>query len=144
MYRLDAVMGKSLDTYSHRGTTRHTPDLVRRSRELGYRGIHTPFIGAVAPGSDPMMMRRIMVEGTFDLDALWANLQPFPILQPKLISYLKKLPPGILGPRIWLPIRAYLFESRLAFWFTLKVLLSLAVAVIALLVWWTTSSIGLR
>jgi len=84
------------------------------------------------------MVRRIMVEGSFDLDAFWANLRPFPILQRKLISYLKKLPPRILGPRLWLPIRAYLFESRLAFLLTLrglKVVLGVVVGIVAVLVW---------
>jgi peptidoglycan/xylan/chitin deacetylase (PgdA/CDA1 family) len=111
---IEALTGRPVDSYSLPGTTRHTRELVRISRELGYRGIHTPFIGAVAPGSDSMMVRRIMVEGSFDLDAFWSNLRPIPILQRKLISYLKKLPPRILGPRIWLPIRAKLFSSPLA------------------------------
>jgi len=136
---IEALTGRPVDSYSLPGTTRHTRDLVRISRELGYRGIHTPFIGAVAPGSDPMMVRRIMVEGSFDLDAFWANLRPFPILQRKLISYLKKLPPRILGPRLWMPIRALLFHSPLAPVLTTqglkRVIVGLAVAVLLLTVW---------
>jgi len=137
-----ALTGRPVDSFSLPGTTRHTRELVQISRELGYRGIHTPFIGAVAPGAEPMMVRRIMVEGSFDLDTFWANLRPLPILQRKLISYLKKLPPRLLGPRLWMPVRAYLFESRLAFLLTLrglKIVLGVAVVVVALLAWWIAS-----
>lgn len=135
---IEALTGRPVDTYSLPGTTRHTRALVRISRALGYRAIHTPFIGAVSPGADPMMVRRIMVEGSFDMAAFRANLRPLPILQRKVISYLKKLPPRILGPRIWMPIRAYLFESRLAFLLTLrglKIVLGVVVAGLALLFW---------
>jgi len=135
---IEALTGRPVDSYSLPGTTRHTRELVRISRDLGYSGIHTPYIGAVAPGSDPMMVWRVMVEGSFDLDAFWANLRPLPILHRTLISYLKTLPPRILGPQIWLPIRSYLFEARLAPLLTLhglKVLLSLVLVAIALLVW---------
>ncbi len=117
---IEALTGRTVDSYSLPGTTRHTHDLVRVSKELGYQSIHTPFIGAVAPGADPMMVRRILVEGTFGVEELFANLRPVPILVRKVISYLKKLPPRILGPRIWIPIRAFLFNSPLAPIFTTR------------------------
>jgi len=136
---IESLTGRPVDTYSLPGTTRHTRHLVHISRALGYRAIYTPFIGAVSPGASPMMIRRIMVEGSFDMDAFRANLRPLPILQRKVISYLKKLPPRILGPRIWMPIRAYLFNSPLASLLTLrglKVMLSAAIVLGVLLGWW--------
>ena len=138
--RFDAIMGKSLDTCSHHGANWHSLDLVQLSCELGHPGIYTPCIGAVAPGSDPIMVRRIMAEAGFDIDAFWANLRPIRTLQRKAIIYRKKLSPRILGPRRWLPIRSCLCESRLATLFItlrgLKVSLSLALVVMALLPWW--------
>lgn len=136
---IESLTGRPVDTYSLPGTTRHTRELVRISRALSYRAIHTPFIGAVSPGANPMMIRRIMVEGSFDMDAFRANLRPLPILQRKVISYLKKLPPRILGPKIWMPIRAYLFNSPLASLLTLrglKMMLSVVVLVGVLLGVW--------
>lgn len=127
---IESLTGRPVDTYSLPGTTRHTRELVRISRALGYRAIHTPFIGAVSPGANPMMVRRIMVEGSFELDAFRANLRPLPILQRKGISYLKKLPPRILGPRIWMPIRAYLFHSPLASLLTLRGLKMVLTAIV--------------
>lgn len=136
---IESLTRRPVDTYSLPGTTRHTRELVRISRALGYRAIHTPFIGAVTPGANPMMIRRIMVEGSFDMDAFHANLRPLPILQRKVIGYLKKLPPRILGPRIWMPIRAYLFTSPLASLLTLrglKMMLTVVVLMAVLLGWW--------
>jgi hypothetical protein len=63
---IEALTGRVVDSYSFPGTTRHTRALVRIS-QLGYRRIDTPFIGAVAPGSVSMMVRRIMVDGIFDI-----------------------------------------------------------------------------
>ncbi len=82
---------------------RRVMELARRE---GYRAVWCSKPGGVRSGADPFGLRRINIEGTLDLDGFTAALTPWGLTQRRIVFAVKSLPARILGPKLWLPIRA--------------------------------------
>jgi peptidoglycan/xylan/chitin deacetylase (PgdA/CDA1 family) len=116
-------------------------DKVRAAAvRLGYRAVWTSDIGTVHVDSDPFHLRRLNVEGWMTGDDLLRSLAPASIVQRRVIAFGKRFPARLIGPRVWLPLRSWLFASPLAPMLTLRGLrrallagMVLAVALAALL-----------
>jgi peptidoglycan/xylan/chitin deacetylase (PgdA/CDA1 family) len=89
----------------------------RRVRESavrqGYRAVCTSDVGTINTGSDPFHLRRLAVEGWMTAADLERMLLPGAIVQRRVIGWLKRAPARLIGPRIWLPFRRWLFASPL-------------------------------
>lgn len=86
---------------------------VRRlAREAGYEGVCVSDVGAIRPGTDVMRLRRINVAGYNDLDEFIARIQPASLARIRFKTALRRVPKRLLGPRLWMPIRAVLRGSR--------------------------------
>lgn len=91
-------------------------------RDAGYRMVFTANPGRVRPGADPMRLRRIAVEGPMSLAEFQRSLRTVTLVQRRIVGWLKRLPPRILGEDRWMPIRKRLFESRLGPYFNFRYL----------------------
>lgn len=115
-------------------------------REAGYRAVCTSDNGATHPGASPLALKRFIVEGSYDLAAFQRSLEPRVMVQRRVLSALKRLPPKLLGERLWMPLRARIFASPLGPWLSfrhLRVGLALLAALLgALLVAGTLAALG--
>ncbi len=50
------------------------------------------------------------------------SLSPRVLVQRRIVSALKRIPPTLLGEKRWMPLRKRLFESRLGRCFTFRYL----------------------
>jgi len=89
-------------------------------REAGYHTVCTSDNGTSNASTDPFKVKRFIVEGSYELDAFQRSLTPRMILQRRILNTLKKLPPKLLGERIWMPLREWLFSSSLGRWLTFR------------------------
>lgn len=117
---LQKMTGRKVDYLSTPSTTRATKRLKKEARQAGYKAIVSCTIGTNNKNSDLFSLKRIIVEGSFDLREFRNNLEPVPIILRSFIGSLKKIPPIILTPRIWMPIRSWLFSTPLASLLILK------------------------
>ncbi len=88
------------------------------ARQAGYDSVCTSDNGTSNRGTDPYRIKRFIVEGSSDLAAFRRSLEPAVIVQRRLLNALKKLPPRLLGERIWMPLRERIFASPLGRWLT--------------------------
>ncbi len=96
-------------------------DKVRAAaQKLGYRAVCTSDTGTLHPGSDPFHLRRLNVEGWMTAADLHAMLTPSAILQRRVIAFAKRFPARLIGPRLWLPFRRWLFASPIGPLLTLR------------------------
>jgi peptidoglycan/xylan/chitin deacetylase (PgdA/CDA1 family) len=87
---------------------------VRESAiRLGYRAVCTSDTGAILPDSDPFHLRRLNVEGWMSPADLENQLRPSTVVQRRIIAFFKRFPARLIGPRIWLPFRRWLFATPL-------------------------------
>jgi peptidoglycan/xylan/chitin deacetylase (PgdA/CDA1 family) len=93
---------------------------LRLCQEAGYRTVCTSDNGTSNPDTDPYRIKRFIVEGSYDIDEFARSLQPRVILQRRILNSLKKLPPKILGERIWMPLREAIFKSPIGRWLTFR------------------------
>jgi len=84
----------------------------------GYRTVFTADPGILRAGCDPGAIPRIAIEGQLTAGALLRTLTPFGLVQRRVINTLKRLPPRLLGGARWMPIRAWLFRSRVGRYLT--------------------------
>ena len=89
---------------------------LAQCRRAGYRSVCTSDPGATARQSSPFHIRRVTVEGSHDLDGFRRSLEPRSLVQRRVLAALKKLPPKLLGERIWMPLRERIFASALGPW----------------------------
>ncbi len=89
---------------------------LAQCRRAGYRSVCTSDPGATGAGTSPFHIRRVTVEGSHDLDGLRRALEPRSLVQRRILAALKKLPPKLLGERIWMPLRERIFASPLGPW----------------------------
>ncbi|MCP4007500.1 MAG: polysaccharide deacetylase family protein [bacterium] len=82
-------------------------------KEAGYASVCTSDNGTCNRDTDPFKIKRFIIEGSYDLAAFEHSLSPRVILQRRIINAMKKLPPKILGERIWMPLRQAIFNSPL-------------------------------
>lgn len=111
---LQKMTGKQVNYLSTPSTTRLTKVLKKEAAQAGYRAIACCAIGTNNKNSDVFSLKRIIVEGSFNLREFKKNLEPTSIILRSFIASLKKIPPIILTPRVWMPIRRWLFSTRLA------------------------------
>jgi peptidoglycan/xylan/chitin deacetylase (PgdA/CDA1 family) len=89
-------------------------------REAGYHTVCTSDNGTSNARTDPFKVKRFIVEGSYELAAFQRSLGPRMIVQRRILNTLKKLPPKLLGERIWMPLREWLFSSPLGRWLTFR------------------------
>ncbi len=89
---------------------RSTLELCRRA---GYLAVCTSDNGTCNRDTDPFRIRRFIVEGGLDVEAFARTLAPRVIVQRRVLNGLKKLPPKLLGEKVWMPLRQRVFESAL-------------------------------
>ena len=97
-------------------------ETLRLCQEAGYGTVCTSDNGTSNRDTDPYKIKRFIVEGSYDLDAFRNSLRPRTILQRRILNALKKLPPKLLGERIWMPLRERIFASRFGRWLTFRYL----------------------
>ena len=80
-------------------------------RRAGFRAacISTP--GAMRSGSDPLRIRRLVVDGRAGPDALLRSLAPWAMVRARAAKALKRLPPRLLGEAAWMPLRRRLLDG---------------------------------
>jgi peptidoglycan/xylan/chitin deacetylase (PgdA/CDA1 family) len=100
-------------------------------RQAGYRSVCTSDNGTSHAGTSPYKIKRFIVEGSYDLGDFERSLTPRFILQRRILNSLKKLPPKLLGERLWMPLRERIFRGPIGRYLTfrhLRVALALGVA----------------
>ena len=78
-----------------------------------------------------MHLRRFGIEGSLALDEFARNLGAGAIVQRRMISFIKRIPARLLGPKLWMPLREKLFASPLRHLLPLRVLKRILAASIA-------------
>ena len=118
------------------------PRVRRIAQELGYRAVMTSDNGTIHGDSDLFHLRRFIIEGSFDEAEFARNLGATSIVQRRVINFVKRFPARLLGPRIWLPFRRWLFATPLGRYFTLRYMKRIVaagalglVALVVALVW---------
>jgi peptidoglycan/xylan/chitin deacetylase (PgdA/CDA1 family) len=104
------------------------------ARKLGYRAVCTSDPGTIQPDSDLYHLRRLNIEGWMTAEDLDAHLRPGTIVQRQVIQFFKRFPARVLGPRIWLPFRAWIFASPIGPLLSLKNLRRVLFAGVVLIV----------
>ncbi len=101
-------------------------------KQAGYRSVCTSDNGTCNADTDPYKIKRFIIEGAYELDAFEHSLTPRVILQRRIINTLKKLPPKILGEKLWMPLREKIFNSFLGPYLTIGRLRVALLGIIAL------------
>ena len=114
-------IGRQVDYFAvplnfYNGTT------IKLCKEAGYRGVCTSDNGTNARGSNPFRVKRFIVEGSYDIPDFERSLKPRTIAQRRIVSFIKKMPPKILGEKTWMPLRAKIFASPIGRWLTFRYL----------------------
>lgn len=117
---IEQLTKKKVQFLSTPGTTRITNRIIKVAKSVGYEGIVCSLTGTNNQNTNPFRLRRLNVEGCFTLNEFVKNFEPMQIMIRRFISFLKKLPPKILTPGIWLPIRQRLFSTSIAPLFKLR------------------------
>ena len=79
--------------------------VMRIARQCGYHAVWCSNPGSVRPGANPFCLRRINVDGQYSLAEFAAAIRPWGIAQRRLLSFIRRIPGRLLGPRYWLPLR---------------------------------------
>jgi peptidoglycan/xylan/chitin deacetylase (PgdA/CDA1 family) len=116
----------------------YSRETLELAREAGYGSVCTSDNGTSNAGTDPYRIKRFIVEGSYDLVAFRRSLEPRVIVQRRILNAMKKLPPRLLGERLWMPLRERIFATPLGRWLTFRhlrraLLASAALALAALL-----------
>jgi peptidoglycan/xylan/chitin deacetylase (PgdA/CDA1 family) len=93
---------------------------LAQCRRAGYRSVCTSDPGALRRSSSPFHIRRVTGEGSHDLESFRRSLEPRSLVQRRVLAALKKLPPKLLGERIWMPLRERIFASALGPWLSFR------------------------
>jgi hypothetical protein len=124
---LEGVIGKPVDYFgvplNFYGATARASAIA-----LGYRAVCTSDTGAILPDSDPFHLRRLNVEGWMSASDLAQQLRPVTVVQRRVIAFFKRAPARLLGPRLWLPFRRWLFATPLGPLLTLRNLRRILIA----------------
>ncbi len=104
---------------------------IELCKEAGYESVCTSDNGTCNRDTDPFRIKRFIVEGSYDLPAFQRSLEPRVILQKRILNALKKIPPKLLGERIWMPLRQRIFGIG-GRWLTFRYLRRALLAGIAL------------
>jgi peptidoglycan/xylan/chitin deacetylase (PgdA/CDA1 family) len=101
------------------------------AKQAGYRSVFTANPGRIRAGDRLHELRRVAVEGSMTRTEFVANLSARSLTARRIVAYLKRVPPRVLGEERWMPIRRRLFESALGPWLTFRHLkLALMVGVV--------------
>jgi peptidoglycan/xylan/chitin deacetylase (PgdA/CDA1 family) len=114
--------------------------IAQLARDCGYEAVFTANVGTISRASDLFDVNRLIVEGAFTLDEFRANLRPPAILTRKVIAWVKKQPPRVMGASRYMAMREVLFNSPLRHLFTMRRLKAIAAGAICslflLVVYW--------
>ncbi len=116
---LESVLGKRVD-YFGVPLNWYGRSVREAAIRVGYRAVCTSDSGTIRPGADLFSLRRLNVEGWMTEDDLHTFLRPGTIVQRRVIAFLKRFPARVVGPRIWLPFRRWLFDSPVGPLLTLR------------------------
>jgi peptidoglycan/xylan/chitin deacetylase (PgdA/CDA1 family) len=138
---LEQTLGHPVDSFAV-PLNWYGPRVRRIAQELGYRAVMTSDNGTIHGDSDLFHLRRFIIEGSFDEAEFARNLTATSIVQRRVINFVKRAPARLLGPRIWLPFRRWLFATPLGRYFTLRYMKRIVaagaiglVALVVALVW---------
>ena len=129
---LEGVLGKAV-RYFAIPLNYYSRWVLKAAREAGYRLVFTSDNGTNHAGSDPLRLRRVIVEGSASLEEFRRLFTPLGMVQRRVIASLKRLPPRLLGYRLWMPIRAALYRSILGPLLTARNLRRVLIAAAAVL-----------
>jgi peptidoglycan/xylan/chitin deacetylase (PgdA/CDA1 family) len=107
---LERVIGKPVD-YFGVPLNWYGRNVREVAVDVGYRAVCTSDTGTISAGADPFHLRRLNVEGWMTPDDLAEYLRPGTIVQRRVIAFFKRFPARVIGPRLWLPFRRWLFAS---------------------------------
>lgn len=88
-----------------------TPETQELCRQAGYEAVCVSKPGAVRVGSDPLRLRRLVVDGRLDGPSLLRSLAPWAMVRARGVKALKGLPPRMLGEAAWMPLRRLLLDG---------------------------------
>lgn len=88
----------------------YNEQVMRMARQVGYRAVWCSNPGAVRPGSSLFGLPRVNVEGTMTLRQFASAIRPWGTAWRRWVSAFKRAPRRLLGPRLWLPVRAVLLH----------------------------------
>ncbi|RKX92842.1 MAG: hypothetical protein DRP84_09370 [Spirochaetes bacterium] len=95
--------------------------IKKLAKQAGYKAICTANVGTNGKNTDLFSLRRITIEGTFNLKEFKKNLTPFGICQRKIIVlFFKRIPPKIFGLKRWMKFRKWLFNTKFSYFLTLR------------------------
>ncbi len=86
---------------------------LKLCQEAGYDAVCVCDGATTNGGTSAFRIRRFIVEGSWGIRQFENSLQPRSVAQRRVISFLKKVPPKLLGEKRWMPLRARIFRSRL-------------------------------
>ncbi len=86
---------------------------LKLCQEAGYEAVCVCDGATTNGATSAFRIRRFIVEGSWGLRQFENSLQPRSVAQRRVISFLKKVPPKLLGEKRWMPLRARIFRSRL-------------------------------
>lgn len=118
---LSAVLGRQvsalalpLNSYDER--------VLAAARECGYTLVFTSNPGLSGPGDDPGALRRILVEGGGDLETFARSLTTPGQVQRRILAWVKRVPPLLIGYHRWMPLRRRIFASPIGRFLTPRAL----------------------
>ncbi len=112
------------------------------ANQAGMERVWTARPGVLEKTTPDHALPRINVEGTSTPEQLIASLQPAGRVNRRWISGCKRLPATLLGPKLWLPIRRWIFQTPLGshltvpFWTRLGAALLVALLITTALIVW--------
>ena len=98
----------------------YNAETLALAEQAGYTCVCTSDNGTSNAGTDPYRIKRFIVEGSYDLEGFQRSLQPRVIVQRRILNAMKKLPPRLLGERLWMPLREAIFATPLGRWLTFR------------------------
>jgi peptidoglycan/xylan/chitin deacetylase (PgdA/CDA1 family) len=91
-------------------------------KEAGYGTVCTSDNGTSNADTSPYKIKRFIIEGSLGVQSFARTLTPRVIVQRRILNSLKKLPPKLLGEKLWMPLRERIFHGPLGPWLTFSYL----------------------
>lgn len=102
--RLEAVVGSDVEYLAIPGNW-FDHRVMQLAREVGYKAVWCSNVGTIRVGSELYGLPRVNVEGSLTMPQFIAAIRPTGVAQRRMVSWVKRTPSRLLGPRLWLPLR---------------------------------------
>ena len=132
-HELERILNRPIDYMAVPGNWWDSK-VMRIARDAGYQAVWVSNPGSVRRGSGLFGLYRVNVEGEYTIDQFIAALTPWGIAQRRLLSFIKRAPGRILGPRWWLPIRRVVLRLIPGGRLPMRAMLAMSVPVLVLAV----------